>query len=622
MLNEYFARYDHNPLRNAFAVRRAVLPWRNKRAVTTTDAAGLCTRLHQEVGGSSGQLAYIHVPFCANHCLFCGFYRYAHTPAAASRYAKLLAGELALGGEAAYGSSASVDALYFGGGTPSALSAQDLERVLIAARRHLPLADDCEITLEGRITHFDDEKIDACLAAGVNRISIGVQSFDTDVRRRQGRKSKRGEVLRFLEGLRSREGFALVIDLLYGLPGQTPEVWRQDLAAAIALEPDGIDLYGLNLIPGSPLHKAVGLGKFPALGGLDTLGEMYDTGARTLAAAGWEQLSNSHWRRTKLERNRYNLQIKQGRDCLAFGAGGGGSVGMYSYAVNSDLEVYEGAVSRGAKPIAGLWMADVLHPLRCAVTAGFEVGQLDFATATACLDEEVKKNMISLVKQWQSAGLLDWDEGIIRLTLAGRFWYSNLIFAFDALLSEALSARKSTKRSSIVTQVSNLQALQAELAKNPGGILEALAAQYGVSQQAVVEALPQEMRTRVAGSAFVDVMQDLAGWGKMTVIVHTPDVIIECHAAVPTGKLGHGFYNLQGGDGPLSGHLRPERCGAIYFVRRPFMGKETRSVQFFNADGDAMFKVYVGRDEGRELKSDQVERFNELERKLTVQEVA
>jgi putative heme utilization carrier protein HutX len=107
-------------------------------------------------------------------------------------------------------------------------------------------------------------------------------------------------------------------------------------------------------------------------------------------------------------------------------------------------------------------------------------------------------------------------------------------------------------------------------------------------------------------------MQDISQWGSVTIISHTRDAILEFEGPLPTGSMGHGFYNLSGGSA-LSGHLRADNCKAIVFLRRPFMGKETMSVQFFNADGEAMFKIFVGRDKTKQLKADQVEKFSQLE---------
>lgn len=151
-----------------------------------------------------------------------------------------------------------------------------------------------------------------------------------------------------------------------------------------------------------------------------------------------------------------------------------------------------------------------------------------------------------------------------------------------------------------------------ELAEKPDGVLEAVAAEHNLPLQAIVECLPATMWKRISGDHFLDVMRDVSQWGVVVVIVHTKDVILEFEGPIPQGKLGHGFYNLQGG-GALSGHLRAANCGAIVFLRRPFMGTDTLSIQLFNADGEAMFKIFVGRDEHRELRRGQVERFSELE---------
>jgi putative heme utilization carrier protein HutX len=160
--------------------------------------------------------------------------------------------------------------------------------------------------------------------------------------------------------------------------------------------------------------------------------------------------------------------------------------------------------------------------------------------------------------------------------------------------------------------LSDLDHVRQELAAKPDGVLEAVASTRGLPLQRVVECLPAGMWKCISGTHFIDVMQDIAGWGGITFIVHTKDAIIEFEGPLPGGTSGHGFYNLKGGNG-LSGHLRAANCRTIVFLRRPFMGTDTMSVQFFNDDGEAMFKIFVGRDENRRLKADQVARFAALE---------
>lgn len=436
-LAPFFANVGGDPVRDAFASRRALLPWRNRRALPAEEMSATWTRLLGDHRPSGSRLAYVHVPFCANHCLFCGFYRNAYTPEAASAYADLVIAEIEGEARSPAVGSQPIEAVYLGGGTPSALSASELSRLLHTVRRCLPLSPGCEITVEGRIIHFDPEKIDACLDAGANRISIGVQSFDTDVRRRQGRRSTREEAIAFIEALRDRDRATVVIDLLYGLPGQTDEIWREDLRIAAGIGPDGVDIYGLNLIPGTPLQRAVSAGKFPTAPSLGDLGRMYRAGAEYLAGKGWEQISNSHWRSTPRERNVYNLRIKEGLDCLAYGSGAGGLLGSYSYAIASDLQAYTQAVREGRKPVDGMRVSDARQPLRNLVTAGIETGRLDLAqVAAAAATPGVRQVLEPLLEQWRSAGLVELSGDILSLTTAGRFWYSNLVFAFDAVLCE------------------------------------------------------------------------------------------------------------------------------------------------------------------------------------------
>lgn len=158
----------------------------------------------------------------------------------------------------------------------------------------------------------------------------------------------------------------------------------------------------------------------------------------------------------------------------------------------------------------------------------------------------------------------------------------------------------------------SLDDLKAYMADNPGAVIETVARERGLTPRAVLEALPEEMVTIGGGSeAFVAAMQDIATWGEVTLIVHTDDGIFETTAPLSAGSLGHGYYNLTEPKG-LHGHLRHERCAGIAFVERPFMGKSSAFVAFLNLDGGVMFKVFVGRDETRALKQDQLQKFRAL----------
>jgi putative heme utilization carrier protein HutX len=153
--------------------------------------------------------------------------------------------------------------------------------------------------------------------------------------------------------------------------------------------------------------------------------------------------------------------------------------------------------------------------------------------------------------------------------------------------------------------------LAERLAQNSDGILEQIAREYGVSTFEVVRQLPAEHRTIIAGDQFEAIFNNLTEWREVLFIVHTPDIVLECAGKIPPGSFARGYFNLHG-DSPIGGHLKAENCAHIAFVSRPFMGRPSLSLQFFNKAGEAMFKIFVRRDAKRELLPAQIERFNAL----------
>lgn len=149
------------------------------------------------------------------------------------------------------------------------------------------------------------------------------------------------------------------------------------------------------------------------------------------------------------------------------------------------------------------------------------------------------------------------------------------------------------------------------LQNEPGLIIEQVAREYGVTLREAVEALPVSMRRFAPGGKFEEVMMDIARWGDVTLIIHSDDGVMEVGGAIPEGKIAQNYYNLAGSVG-FHGHLRYKRCACIAFVERPTMGRASAAVIFINVDGGIMFKIFVGRDEKRELKQDQLAAFRAL----------
>src|SRR4030081_374664 len=157
--------------------------------------------------------------------------------------------------------------------------------------------------------------------------------------------------------------------------------------------------------------------------------------------------------------------------------------------------------------------------------------------------------------------------------------------------------------------------LKAYMLENPGAVIEDVARDRKVTPRAVLEAMPELLVRFGGGGEFVSAMQDVAQWGEVTLIVHTDDAIFEFTGAIPAGEIGRGYFNLMQPKG-LHGHLRHARCAAIAFVERPFMGKSSAFIAFINVDGGLMFKVFVGRDETRALRGDQLQSFHTLAERI------
>ena len=492
-----------------------------------------------------------------------------------------------------------------GGGAPTALFTEDLVRLIRACYQYLPLAEDCEFTIEGRMSHFDLEKAQACLEAGANRISIGVQTFNTAIRRRLGRKNSGDEAFEYLAKLCELDA-VIVADLMFGLPNQTDEVWQNDIARAAELPLSGLDTYAFNLYPMLPINRMIEKGAFPTPPGFDIQADQYAYTVETLLEKGWEQVSNSHFAYPgRGERNRYNTLIKSDIPCLAFGSGAGGNFGGFSYQVQGDLESYL-ATPKGEKNIAFMSGHSPNKALLSKVQHDIETGRLN------PLLFDGNKAAQKLIAQWQEMQLFKEpdSDGIIRLNTSGRYWSPTLI---RKLMLTLPTQEKDQTMQKLSAEQQTM--LRQSLEKNPGQVLEMLAAQNQCSFEDVIRCLPEENVRQTEGSRIVEILQAVAAWNEsVTFIAHTPDAIVEVSGKLPNGKVGRGFYNFDHPetDGGVHGHIYYENCASIYLLERPFMGKATCSLNFINRNGGAMFKIFVGRDEAGELKQHQIEAMRKL----------
>lgn len=369
---------------------------------------------------SGRRMLYVHVPFCRSRCSFCGFYMNPTTDKDVRAYAELVLRELSHSRAHDAFTSEPISVVYFGGGTPTDLTADGLYRLIHHIRENFNLTSDVEFTIEGRLFGFDNDKVKACDDAGATRFSFGIQSLHTARRRGLGRRQSREELLERLHDIKARCGdrIALIADLIYGLPGQTHDEWLEDIRTVYEDSPlDGVDTYRLKLFPGLPLMAQVE--REPKLTENDLFRRYVEAGD-LLRTAGWNRLSLTHWGRNTLERNRYNHWAKTGADILPYGCGAGGAVGGWSFMQTGDLDTYRTKVEANAKPLAVAMKKSPTRQLKAQIADQMERGFLDPKSFNAI-------DFRPLYTNWFEAGLWREDDtGRYQLTPLGEFYQTKL----------------------------------------------------------------------------------------------------------------------------------------------------------------------------------------------------
>ena len=257
---------------------------------------------------------YVHIPWCIRKCPYCDFNSHQKRSALPeARYVDALIADLKKQADAVSGRA--IDSVYIGGGTPSLFSAHSIERLLDAIARETALAQDAEITIEANPGTFDQQNFAGFRSAGVNRISIGVQSFDDTLLRALGRIHDAGAAKQAVLEARQARFENINIDLMYALPGQTLEQARRDVEQAIALAASHISYYQLTLEPHTHFYR------HPPTLPDDELGwAIQEQGADLLTRHGWQQYEISAYAKDRYE-CAHNTNYWQFGDYLGIGAG-------------------------------------------------------------------------------------------------------------------------------------------------------------------------------------------------------------------------------------------------------------------------------------------------------------
>ena len=476
---------SENPLGCAFAKKRVVHPGAGgKRMVMDKEEqTRIWADLMAQTPNSADERAvYIHIPFCDKKCSYCGFFQNFTREEAAHHYVDVLLDELDAAADTPYVQGAPFQAVFFGGGTPTALSDADIARLVQAVRARLPLTSDCEITLEGRIHDLTESKVEAAMNAGINRFSLGVQSFDTRVRQAIGRIDDGETVIATLRRMVERQGAVVIADLIYGLPYQSMEVWENDVRTQFEIGIAGGDLYQLNVFPSSELARRVASGDLPMLPTTEEQAEYFRRGIDIVMEYPMvRRIDTTHWATDHRERSIYNTLAKRGCDVLAFGSGAGGFIGQMMWRNHGALAPYEKMVEEGAKPFQFMGEQADTHRMQSEIGDQIEHGYLYAPFFTKKYGVDLLTEMEPLLAAWAENGLVTRTETGFRLTRAGEFWHDNLIQGF-------LETYALTQENTVKLRKENV-AVQDMIPKSVRSMLEAM----------FPDGMPAQMAAALAG---------------------------------------------------------------------------------------------------------------------------
>lgn len=285
---------------------------------------------------------YIHIPFCKSKCIYCDFYSLPRAEDRMDRYVSALCRQLA---EIAQRTTAhTVDSVYLGGGTPSYLGEKRLRRILKTVKKHYHLSRDAEITLEANPDSAGDWRaLRSLRRAGMNRLSLGVQSADDGLLRALGRPHTFAQAEEAAAAARRARIRNLSLDLIYGLPGQDLAGWKDTLERAAALEPEHLSCYGLKVEEGTPLWDMQEKMDLPDD---DAQADMYLWTVERLGALGYEQYEISNFARPG-RASRHNMKYWTLCEYAGFGPGAHSDLGDVRYAYLRSLDTYCAGVEAG-----------------------------------------------------------------------------------------------------------------------------------------------------------------------------------------------------------------------------------------------------------------------------------
>ena len=365
---------------------------------------------------------YLHIPFCHTRCHYCDFNTYAGILPLREPYVRALLTEIAMAGTFAQlpdGNPRRSRTIFFGGGTPSLLSVSQISRILDACSKNFAVDNDAEITLEANPGTLNQEQLAGLRAAGINRLSMGAQSFDAELLKTLGRIHSPKDITQAVRYARAAGFTSINVDFMFGLPGQTMSHWRETLDRALAMHIEHLSLYSLIIEEGTPLYSWTRDGRITS-GDEDLCADMYEYADERLQAAGYINYEISNWSLPGYQ-SRHNLTYWLNLPYLGMGAGAYSSFGGRRFSDVRDPVEYVRLLNAHQWPEAESESIDKQQAMSETAFLALRTAQgLHLPTFAQRFSVPFAEFVGDRLHTVEEAGLLERDHDWIRLSKRGR----------------------------------------------------------------------------------------------------------------------------------------------------------------------------------------------------------
>ncbi len=359
---------------------------------------------------------YIHIPFCVRKCHYCGFYSTTYTLQQADEYIASLRLEAASYQRAFDGRT--FDSVYLGGGTPTALSSEQLKKLIVLVHEHFQISRDAECTVEANPNTVSDRQLALLREGGINRLSLGAQSFNNDVLKTLGRLHTAQEAADAFMLARSAGFTNIGIDLIYGIPGQTAVQWNETLDRTIILKPEHVSAYSLSIDEGSRFMSEAEAGRF-SLPGDEQGAAMYELAVNELGRAGYNRYEISNFSLSGFA-CRHNMNYWARGEYLGLGPGAWSFISGRRYHSVVDVRDYSLRLKAGLSLIQFEEIASFRQAANETVMLGLRMAEgVDLARFGRDFGADTSRQLEENATPLQQAGLLEKTKGRIRLTERG-----------------------------------------------------------------------------------------------------------------------------------------------------------------------------------------------------------